>query len=553
MVTAAKDKIADEVFALPFDAGLGLPVRIMDTHGRNPLNVAQGERKIPARTIFGFLAAAVFLVMVADSVQASRLKITNVTLQASEGQAGSVQFDIHWENGWRKAEGGDVLFRHDAAWIFFKVRPEGEAEWRHLVLKGTGINPLGYAIGTGLVVELLIPEDRVGLFVRRAADGAGETFAKGITVVCDRAASGLHGVKTAQIRTFGIEMAHVARGGFKVGSGGTGNGELCEGGGRRPFAIAGDDPIECGDAPGKLWGSSQTGRNSMGGPGTLPRAFPNGYNAFYCMKHHITQGQYAAFLNTLTRGQQSARCTATNTGSYMSAARGGSLVPLNRNTVHVSDAPGAPLPLVFASATPDYPCNWLSWVDVAAFIDWAGLRPMTELEYEKACRGPLEPAVDEFAWGGTEVNAQTGHVGVVGTGTEAPLPSGANCSCDELLDGPPRIGIFERAGVPRVATGASFWGIMDMSGGIWERAVTIGHEEGRTFTGLHGDGRLAVSGDADVPFWPSDRGAGAGFRGGNWFDARARASVSDRFWAAIPSIDRKKSHGGRAVRTASAR
>lgn len=61
-----------------------------------------------------------------------------------------------------------------------------------------------------------------------------------------------------------------------------------------------------------------------------------------------------------------------------------------------------------------------------------------------------------------------------------------------------------------------------------------------------------MSGDADVPFWPSARGAGAGFRGGNWFDARARARASDRFWAAIPSIDRMKSHGGRAVRTAPA-
>ncbi len=495
-------------------------------------------------------AVATVLMLAAGPARASRLEITNVKLRAQDRQTACVQLDVRWENGWRLAEGKDALFRHDAAWIFFKVLPEGESEWRHLVLEGAGINPAGHGPGSGTAVEIVIPEDRVGMFVRRVADGAGRTSAEGITVNCGRAVNGLQQMESARIRAFGIEMAHVARGGFMVGSGGTGDGELRDGGGNRPFAITHDGPIECGDAAGQLWGPAQTGRNSMGGSGTLPRAFPNGYNAFYCMKYQVTQGHYAAFLNTLTRAQQAARCTATNSGGYMSAARGGSQTPQHRNTVHVAADPGAPLPLVFATATPDYPCNWLSWVDVAAFTDWAGLRPMTELEYEKACRGLLKPVSDEYAWGGTELNVQTGHVGIVGSGGETALPPAANCSSDERLDGPARIGIYERDGAPRTATGASFWGVMDLSGNIWERAVTIGHETGRAFTGLHGDGTLTVSGDADVPFWPAARGAGAGFRGGNWFDVRARARVSDRFWAAIPSIDRKKSHGGRAVRTA---
>jgi len=39
-------------------------------------------------------------------------------------------------------------------------------------------------------------------------------------------------------------------------------------------------------------------------------------------------------------------------------------------------------------------CNLLSWWDGAKFAAWAGLRPMSELEYEKACRGPLKPVPD---------------------------------------------------------------------------------------------------------------------------------------------------------------
>src|SRR5690606_31578628 len=48
-------------------------------------------------------------------------------------------------------------------------------------------------------------------------------------------------------------------------------------------------------------------------------------------------------------------------------------------------------------------CNFLNWKDLLAYLDWAALRPMTELEYEKICRG-AEPAVDdEFAWANDDV------------------------------------------------------------------------------------------------------------------------------------------------------
>jgi formylglycine-generating enzyme required for sulfatase activity len=42
--------------------------------------------------------------------------------------------------------------------------------------------------------------------------------------------------------------------------------------------------------------------------------------------------------------------------------------------------------------------NILSWFDVAAYLDWAALRPMTELEFEKVCRGPENRIAGEYAW-----------------------------------------------------------------------------------------------------------------------------------------------------------
>ena len=48
--------------------------------------------------------------------------------------------------------------------------------------------------------------------------------------------------------------------------------------------------------------------------------------------------------------------------------------------------------------------NYVSFTDGLAFTDWAALRPITELEYEKAARGPSEPIDAEFVWGTNTYN-----------------------------------------------------------------------------------------------------------------------------------------------------
>ncbi len=55
----------------------------------------------------------------------------------------------------------------------------------------------------------------------------------------------------------------------------------------------------------------------------------------------------------------------------------------------------------FQAEVPDRACNRVLWHDGATYADWAGLRPMTELECEKACRGPVYPVTGEYAWGNT--------------------------------------------------------------------------------------------------------------------------------------------------------
>ena len=97
------------------------------------------------------------------------------------------------------------------------------------------------------------------------------------------------------------------------------------------------------------------------------------------MKYEISQAQYAAFLSTLTSTQVSNRYSSSNYNSY-------------RNMITGTTGN-------YSSSLEDVACNYLTWMDGCAYADWAGLRPMTELEYEKACRGTSSPVAGEYAWG----------------------------------------------------------------------------------------------------------------------------------------------------------
>ncbi len=71
------------------------------------------------------------------------------------------------------------------------------------------------------------------------------------------------------------------------------------------------------------------------------------------------------------------------------------------------------------SITFDLACDGVLWRVGLAFAAWAGLRPMTELEFEKACRGPLKPVVDEYARGTAKVvgaEAGKGHYAMKNAG-----------------------------------------------------------------------------------------------------------------------------------------
>lgn len=243
------------------------------------------------------------------------------------------------------------------------------------------------------------------------------------------------------------------------------------------------------------------------------------------------QGQYTDFLNTLSRWQQNSRIESDITGDAVTniyVMSNNSTLQYRNRIMCPASGNGTTQPIVFSCDRLDRSCNYLSWQDGCAYMDWAGLRPMTELEVEKACRGPLTPVPGEYAWGSTSLNNGTGINGTE-NGTETLVSTIANICYGNLTftggdggQGPLRCGIFARTSTSRRDAGATYWGIMEMSGNVVERHVTLGNSTGRLFDGLHGDGELSVNGNGDVANWPGLSGGqitgatGSGSKLGYW-------------------------------------
>jgi len=487
---------------------------------------------------------------------ANNISVTNALLGAQDTSAHTmiVQFDISQDNAWYDA------VNYDAAWVFIKYSTDSGTTWAHATLKVTdannltsGIggvkNPTGFSRGTATYsgastnVDIDVPTEatsgKKGAFVHLSAAAAGSSTntltITGLQFVWDygtnigTSSANDATAATATVKVMAIEMVYVPTGTFEAGSSGTGTSEFVK------------TQINTANATTAPSGSPLAGGYPSGQSAPANASWPNGYSAFYCMKYDVSQGQWVDFFNTLTAGQKTTRDI---TGGVLNSTGKASQGTVNRNTISWAGGSAA----ASAGANQYVGCNFLSWADVIAYADWAGLRPMTELEYEKACRGTVPAVADEYAWGSIVYTQVTG-ITNPGLVNETASNSGNGLmvyGSNANVQGPMRCGFAATSTSTRVQAGASYYGVMELSGNLWKRPVTIGG----AFTGLHGDGALDTNGDANnVTGWPGTNAVGAGFRGGAWNDATTFARVSDRYYAALTYINRTDSYGGRCVRT----
>lgn len=494
-----------------------------------------------ALTALALATAGVPATAASPAVEAAEGTAALVPARLLSSEATGARVELSWPRSWRDAPDSQRGNR-DGLWVFAKAR-HSDGRWRHLPL---------ISARAAEDYSAVLSRDRLGATVQRA--GPGEADAVATLELAWKLVGGV-----TAVRLFAWPMVFVPEGEFDVGDGSPGTpGRLHDGGDpSRPYRV-GAAPVALAARPGALWAvstpwplpSGAAGPTPWDNPmGTLPATFPSGFRSFWVMRYETTQGQYADFLDTLTPVQANARAP-----SARDFAAGGR--PRSDNYRYTVERRGER----WSAAQPRWSMNWLTWEDGIALADWAGLRPMSELEFEKATRGPRPAAAGEYAWGTTRIAAIRGFDGLDGSGRERATPPEANTSWSPGLQDRPLLGPYAASALAdrstREGRGESFWGVSDLSGNLVEMAVTVGLAVGRAFVPRHGDGELDADGAANVPGWPRmgarQGGFGAfgyGYRGGDFYNPETDLRTSSRNAATFGGTRRLFGLGFRAVRS----
>ena len=512
------------------------------------------------------------MIVLAHQALSNNVQVSNVYVsgQNTTDDFTMVNFTVTWENSWRYSNGPA---NWDAAWIFVKFRVGDAGEWKHAWLHNTGhTGNASSVIDNGLMTPGLpfnsATNPSMGVFLYRSAPGTG-TFLCPVALRWNYGANGVADNAIIDVQVFAIECVYVPQGSFFIGSGGTENAAFYVYPNlNTPYQITAENSvIPVVATNGNLYYQPSVYGGDQLGP--VPAEFPKGFKAFYALKYEISNKAYADFLNTLTRAQQITRVGTNITGTSPGAkfVMSNNSSALSRNGISCRPSiPPAPGTVEFFSDLNNnnipnestdglaIACSYISYADLAAYLDWAALRLMTEFEFEKCARGPLPVVANEFSWGNNIINP---HYGLLNANTinEAPSDYIHNVTGNSN-DGPLRTGAYARQNSTRTTSGSGYFGCMELSGNLSERCVTIGNPEGRSYTGVHGNGLLTSVGHHDTSGWPSATTTmGIGFRGGDYndlltWDLIIYLRVSDRTFSGEPAAGRYGIGGGRGVRTA---
>ena len=442
----------------------------------------------------------------ANDVLVSSVSLTNQsTAGALNTHFNNVRFSINWKNSWRTSTNES---NYDGCWIFVKYRKQSTSVWLHAT-----INATGQTAPAGSVVQPAA--DGKGAFFYRSADGIGDVNFINAALRWNYGADAVLDNENVEVKVYAVEMVYIPQSAFNLGNASAETNKLRDGAIDTWFAVTSEGSITCGNAAGNLSAAS-----NFVVSGSIPAAYPKGYNSFWTMKYEFSKQQYLDFLNTLDQ-------TSANTRNNIGA---------------VGSVPAMTVTEPERAAAGFSPINMLAW------LDWAAMRPMTELEYEKACRGGNNaPSPLEFAWGNTTIASITAGQGV-GTSSETWTNGNANLSGGPGT--PFRCGTLATATSNRTQSGATFYGVMEMSGNVQELVVFAGNTEGRNFTGAHGDGLLNASIQANTNGWPSSSNNFSVIaRGGGFTNLAAQLQVSDRSNLPIEYTTGNGTYGARGVRT----
>jgi len=484
-------------------------------------------------------ALLIILLLTPFILFSNNIQVSNVTID-SQNEAEDyymISMDVSWSNSWRTST---YESNWDAAWVFIKYTIQNKQEWSHAFLNYVDGTNDGHIAPGGCTILTAnnnygTTDRGIGVFIYRSADGIGDVSYEGIKLRWNYGESGLSDDDVIELSVNAIEMVYIPEGPFYVGDGQQDFGQFEAGNSGEPFLISSENALTLGGTNTNNL-SNNDAINMLNNDDfdysttrTLPAGFPKGFDAFYVMKYEASQGQYAEFLRRLTTEQRSPRSGPHYVNS--------------ENVFPITDANH------WAEA--EYPwraMNYTSWMDMATYLDWAGLRPMSELEFEKACRGPLEPVNNEYAWG-TNSWYISGYFGIANLGSANEIITdglgigAGNANSNSIYSGsadPVRCGIFAASAKnkTRSETGASYYGGMEMTGNCSEFVLSVGNSQSRDFDGIHGDGLITSSGNASFTIltdWAFASSVGVGYKSSEVslrYSANANITTRER-WQGI--------------------
>jgi hypothetical protein len=399
---------------------------------------------------------------IVNSASANNMLVQNVTTLGNDpvNKTIQVQFDISWDNSWRDA------INYDAAWIFMKFK-DANGLWQHAQL-----NQTGFTNGTGTANTLQVTSDKIGSWLYRSALGSGTFNATGMQLQWNYGLSGLTNVTGLEVRVFAVEMVYVPEGEFNATKMFFDNTEFCRN--FRSFSAPGNNfpvinnrispTLEYNDGVQlsvRIKGDAGIDTNNDGViDNTL---YPTGFKAFYCYKYELTEQQYADFLNTLTSSQITTLGVA------------GTAITLTNGQ--------------YFSSAPNKACGNANANRILSFADWSGLRNISFLEINKASYGPLQPVFYEE---GTGCSGPCSPFPIL---SKYGYPTSGN---GNIVIGLNNVGSLSNSNTNRAQSGASYYGIMDLTGNAKEPIVSLSY---LNYNNSNGDGLLSVNGLFNNNLW----------------------------------------------------
>lgn len=521
--------------------------------------------------IWLWVIGAIFSLLAAQPLYANNAQVTNVAAGKPDlvNKTVPIEFDLKCDNAFGDATAFNGVSFSDYAWVFIKFYGssinQAVGYWHGKLRPKSGLmgvdnsaDPLIYEVGkydsttTGEGMPLGAQTEGMGFFIRTPAPNTTKHFK---VILYWGANSNILLSDTLNIKVCAIEMVKIPQDSFVYNAGGVG---------------------------GNSSGNYNSGTAKLINSPTLSPAsnWPNGYSAFYIMKYEISQGEYADFLNMLSVDSAvrhfPGECVLSSTSgyaiSYNSAAAYGSR---------------------YLASAPERACNYLSWDDAMAYASWCGLRPMTEMEFEKAARGGsaslaanarkypwgfIEPGTDSYSYNDGSGDAiynkyYTNYASGVPSLAARPYGVGHFLRGDTLDSVTQNYVIRTEA-----QTGASVYGVADLAGNLSEYVINCSW----TNRPKNGDAVLYLEiggvGDYTTLGWPSQYDPllpaphplqstrdGVGLRGGDFTSVISGTEIkelriSDRTninftqtgWDSLGSRDRNSCNnkGFRCVRTA---